>query len=106
MAPFLVSPFVLSPSVLPNTQFTQIVLANCSPTMLVLGCGFYDSIQKKSSFLMAVNKLALLSSILWSQAGVWGISVYAGSKSWVLSDLTADQNQLSSENLPTAGMAG
>ena len=44
VAPFLISPFVLCPSVLPNTQFTQIVLANGSPSMLVLGCGFYDSV--------------------------------------------------------------
>lgn len=44
MVPFLVSPFVLCPSVLPNTQFTQIVLANGSLSMLVLGCGFYYSV--------------------------------------------------------------
>lgn len=44
MAPFLISPFVLHPSVLPNTQFTQIVLANGSPSMLVLGCGLSGSV--------------------------------------------------------------
>lgn len=32
--------------------------------------------------------------------------MYAGSKSWVLSDLTANQNQLLADILPTAGMAG
>lgn len=61
---------------------------------------------QKPSFFMTVNKLASLPSILWSQSDVWGIETYAGSKSWVLSDLTVAQNQLSIEILPTAGMAG
>lgn len=60
MASLLISPFVLCPFVLPISQFTQIVLANGSRSVLDLPCGFYDSVPE-TIFLHDSQQISLTS---------------------------------------------